>query len=948
MTDISLLETGSTGDDFPYHYEGEYAQVRRDTIVFPYQEIDYNTRDYYYQANLKVYFPDGSVYYHTSPRLLNTSRFRDDLSVNPVFVREDAGPTEIEIKAQLLVGGTSTSPDIHITPFIEGRDPHIAWETYGHNNWDEYFSIETTPFVLRSGQNSATSQMIITPHPNDERVENFLVSIATPNFEGRAYILFIDDDNPTSEIELTVSDPIISTDGRATDVIVTGTINGALLDETISFWLELMPPTTVTRDIDFGVRLARLTIPAGQATGTATIRVTPRNRNSGKIWLGTTSHPTLSEASIYETIVVNEVPIELTKQPSQVIKNIEVLPGPVVREDAGPVDIDLKVILKEALPVDEVVRFEIMERCDEGVGAVSLSPTGCFNFNLEDTITRDTEYKAKIPPLTIPAGQTEGTATISLEVVDDNEDHNRRMIWLVASIGNSRHAAYILIVDDMDDEAWIELKTSPNEITEDSGPVAVTVTGLLFGKVLSEPLTLTLGSMVSPLGEKVAGKDVATRDLDYTIELSSLTIPAGQTTGTATVTITPTPNDGQDKDELIRIVPVGYGQAKLTASVGFGQFSDIKITEDGTERELTIFSLTDITLKDVADAPTAATPIGPATPSLVFDPPTSTSILGLVGQALSAVLPTTTSDPDGALTYRVFNLPNGLTFDPTTRTITGTPTLVGQTSIEYYALAEGASPAMLTYTINIQEKPVVPVELRGIAASLLSIREDASEAVTITIKITLRNSAKEDALITLAITDPAQGKTAKLNEDFAATMPPTVTIPTGKTQGKVEITVLTKDNTMADGTKSFAVLATSPSGHQALINIQIVDDESASPVTPTSEEPVTPDEGEDSQDSAEPFAFAGTVDDQAYTEGTEITALVLPAAMGGQDAIAYSCFDLPAGLAFDPATRTVSGTPTAATDGAVKVTYLAQDSAGIGITLTFSIMVNPALSFGAN
>ena len=236
-------------------------------------------------------------------------------------------------------------------------------------------------------------------------------------------------------------------------------------------------------------------------------------------------------------------------------------------------------------------------------------------------------------------------------------------------------------------------------------------------------------------------------------------------------------------------------------------------------------------------------------------------------------------------------------------------------------------------------------------------------------------------MIALAIVGPTEGKTAKLNEDFTTTLPTTITIPKGKTKGTAEITLLPKDNTTADGNKTLAVQATSPSGHQAQIDIQIIDNETDSTTASADDDSATAtpdsdqaedggedsdedggqaedggedsdqaeDSGEDSdqaEDSEDTFAFASTVDDQAYTEGGEITPLVLPEATGGEGAITYRCFDLPAGLVFDAATHTISGTPTAATDGAVEITYLAQDSAEVGITLTFSITVNPALSFG--
>ena len=55
---------------------------------------------------------------------------------------------------------------------------------------------------------------------------------------------------------------------------------------------------------------------------------------------------------------------------------------------------------------------------------------------------------------------------------------------------------------------------------------------------------------------------------------------------------------------------------------------------------------------------------------------------------------------------------------------------------------------------------------------------------------------------------------------------------------------------------------------------------------------------------------------------------------------------LPTGLSFDAATRTVAGTPTAATNGAVEVSYIVTDEGGSIDFLTFNITVNAPLSFG--
>ena len=95
-----------------------------------------------------------------------------------------------------------------------------------------------------------------------------------------------------------------------------------------------------------------------------------------------------------------------------------------------------------------------------------------------------------------------------------------------------------------------------------------------------------------------------------------------------------------------------------------------------------------------------------------------------------------------------------------------------------------------------------------------------------------------------------------------------------------------------------------------------------------------------------PSPFSNTVANQEYTSATAITALVLPEASGGTAPFTYSLSALPAGLSFDAATRTISGTPTAVTDGAVLVIYTVIDSDGSAAALTFTITVNEGLTFG--
>ena len=127
-----------------------------------------------------------------------------------------------------------------------------------------------------------------------------------------------------------------------------------------------------------------------------------------------------------------------------------------------------------------------------------------------------------------------------------------------------------------------------------------------------------------------------------------------------------------------------------------------------------------------------------------------------------------------------------------------------------------------------EEQPTTAVELEGISASHDSVREDDEQATVITLTVTLDKAAAADETITLEIVSPTQGKTAKRDEDFDATLPETLTIAKGQRTGTAQLTLTPQDNTTADGDRAFAVQATSSSGHAALINIKIIDNDSAS------------------------------------------------------------------------------------------------------------------------
>ncbi len=110
------------------------------------------------------------------------------------------------------------------------------------------------------------------------------------------------------------------------------------------------------------------------------------------------------------------------------------------------------------------------------------------------------------------------------------------------------------------------------------------------------------------------------------------------------------------------------------------------------------------------------------------------------------------------------------------------------------------------------------------------------------------------------------------------------------------------------------------------------------------------DDGPPVQDTAPAFGDGTSIANLSLVQSKAMTPVVLPAASGGNGTLPYTIMPaLPTGLSFDPATRTLSGTPTG-TQSAITHTYTVTDAANNTATLTFTLAVeeDTAPAFGAD
>ena len=977
---LNLENTGTTGPDFYW--------VRMQVTV-PDGDESGQSRESYFAKQIVV----GPDY---------------ELKLNPDSVREDVNRT-VNIEATVKVSDdTAVTKDITV-PLALG---------IGQAGLNSRFGIVLPTVTIRNGQKEATGTIRFTPinDPAKPTEDDLIVNIKTTGSTvgGTDDIRLIDADKLSTAINLSFSKSTLSRDDGSTDITVTATLNGKVVNQAVRVALIIdEDESTATRDVDYTATIRPVNIPRRRVSGTATINIRPNaNAKAGSIWLKASTNPVVDG----NTIVVNPGEIEISEGPSSAGKGLTATPYSI-REDAGTRDITLEVSLQNALLKDEIVTFAISND-DAGLGA---------QFDEAEPATRDVDYRATVQSLTIPKGQTKETTIMTVTPIDNPDQDGLRFFKVTASVGGS---AGILITDDDTTSKSITLEVNPTEITEDDGATVVTVTGTLNGKTFKDNVIVSLVIDDDINGDDKVNADdgAAQRDLDYTASLSPLVIPAGAIAGATTITISPIANDGKESDEKIGLNSSGKPKAR---------------DDDDVEEELDVIK-TAITLKDTHEDGT--TPTTPDPTQLAFADSISSQTY-TVGTAITdLVLPEATGGT-APLTYIVSTLPAGLSFSSATRTLSGIPTQATATSTIFYTVVDSTKASdVLLFTITVEEgqlpPPVADAEL---AATPSSVRENIGTE-QVELKVTLAAARATNETVTFTIVAPSEGKQAVRDVDYTASLEPSiVSIPAGATIGRATLTLSPINNTSVDSLRSIGVRATFASGAMLTTDIKIVDDEtpstgitlSADPhtiiegsgkaevtvtatlngkaldaaatvvvaidpassatrdvdyaalfnpvitipagaqagatqfeiltiaddlaegdetikliglisgltggeVEITVSDPVvtTPEPPVDPPDSTT-LSFADTIATQEYTVGTAITPLVLPEATGGAPPMRYFVLpSLPTGLSFDSATRTISGTPTAETNGAFEVIYIVFDSNNDTAELTFSITVS--------
>ena len=448
---------------------------------------------------------------------------RIGLTATPDRVNEDSGATSLTVAAA-LEGQHALANDTLVQLALED----------GSAAADEDYEPATARLTIPAGQMSAAATLTLTPVNDAVQEGDETVSIAG-TAEGLtvtpAQVTITDDDSSPTGVTLTLEPDAVGEGAGETDLTVTATLTGGdllaadtevrLSVEGVSLALEGGGATTAATAADFAAGTVTLTIPARRTGGSATLAFTPAD-------------DTLFEGN--ETAQVTGAAEGLTVTPAGLT---------IEDNDREPTRIALSASPLEVVEGDGDTTLTVTATLEGGGSRTSSTDVSLAVEGLTATAGGDFTAQEGVT-LTIPAGQLNHTADLTLTPVDDDVAEGTEQLAVHGSNtepGLPVSRVRVTLADNDARPTAITLSLDRNTVDENGGAQRLTVTAVLEGdsrRTVDTSVRLTLAG-------QTAGES------DYSALTRVLTIKAGESEGTATVVIVPTDDHIDEDDETLEV-----------------------------------------------------------------------------------------------------------------------------------------------------------------------------------------------------------------------------------------------------------------------------------------------------------------------------------------------------------------------------------------------------------
>ena len=398
---------------------------------------------------------------------------------------DDAPTLSVAVSADTIAeaaGNSTLTVSTGGTTFAS--DQTIALTLAGTATKGDDYTINSESLTLPAGADSVTATVTAVQDTIDDDAETVLIT-ATHNSDtiGAQQTVTITDDDAAPTLSVAVNPAAIAeAAGSSTLTVSTGGTTFAS-DQTIALALA----GTATKGDDYTISSESLTLAAGAGSVTATV---------------TAVQDTFDEPN--ETVLITASRNSVTIGTQQTVT--------ITDDDAAPT-------LSVAVSPDTIAEAA-------GASTVTVSSTSTFAsdqtiaLTLAGTATKGDDYTISAESLTLTAGQTSVTATVT--AVQDVIDEPDETVLITATHNSVAIGTQQTVTITDDDAPTLSLAVGPTTIDEAAGASTVTVSST---STFSSDQTIAL---------TLAG--TATKGDDYTISAESLTLTAGQTSVSATIT----------------------------------------------------------------------------------------------------------------------------------------------------------------------------------------------------------------------------------------------------------------------------------------------------------------------------------------------------------------------------------------------------------------------------
>ena len=425
-----------------------------------------------------------------------------------------------------------------------------------------------------------------------------------------------------------------------------------------------------------------------------------------------------------------------------------------------------------------------------------------------------------------------------------------------------------------------EIEPIKIEATDNSGQAVTNkVEGLPAGMTFDEA-TNTISGTPSEVGSYDI--TVTTTDENGNSETTTFTIDVEDTTKPTVESVADQTQEVNTEIEPIKIEATDNSGRAVTNKVdGLPDgvtFDEATNTISGTPSEVGSYDITVTTTDESGNVTETIFTIDVEDTTK----PTVESIAGQTQEVNTEIEPIKIEAKDNsgqAVTNKVDGLPDGVTFDEATNTISGTPSEVGSYTVTVTTMDESGNATETTFTIDVEDTTKPTVE---------SVADQTQEVNTEITPITIESEDNSDQ----AVTNKVDG------------------LPDGVTFDEATNTISGTPSEV--GSYTVTVTTTDESGNATETTFTI-----------------------DVEDTTKPTVKS--VSDQTQEVNTEITPIKIEATDNSGQTVTNKVDGLPDGITFDEATNTISGTPSEV--GSYDITVTTTDESGNATETTFTINV---------